>query len=544
MLGCRGLPQKLAACMVGVSGQRSLGCWGAVMRSAWRTICVVGGLAVASAVLTAPPRPVEDSVAAAATECVVSPTLVNPCRPWLGAVAGKYPGSATWRGQIEAHEQRIGRQVDSVHTYHPAGQVTLTAEERYFVQRGTIVHLHWKPANRWVDAGGGNATVNAQIDQLADQIKSVSPHKVMLGVFGEPERFVTPGTSSCPDLRGDAGSPGQYRSMWANVQNRFAARGATNVVWVMNYLGYNRWDCLFPELWPGNDRVDWIVWDPYIGPSDRWDTFVGYFYSALERRSDTTHAFTSKPWGLAEFGFWYGTNQADAYRMYDDALASLRAERFPRLKLYEPFDTIGVVDTRISYTHTGMFDPVEQQHYNAFANDPTFSDPVSPPSPDITDHLSGCDKGVETGLSCFAGTYNAAMLPTWQTLDGHGGTHSVQVTNTTGAAATLGLNAKPTPVTSSQLGRVYTGSAWVKASQTGLPLTLLVRERRPADGSAPANGYTSVTWTATDTQWHPLTATYRAKEGGNGITLSIYAPAMPAAAWLRADDFSFTSTNP
>ena len=34
----------------------------------------------------------------------------------------------------------------------------------------------------------------------------------------------------------------------------------------MNYLGFDGWDCLFPELWPGNDRVDWITWDPYVGP--------------------------------------------------------------------------------------------------------------------------------------------------------------------------------------------------------------------------------------------------------------------------------------
>jgi Carbohydrate binding domain len=227
--------------------------------------------------------------------------------------------------------------------------------------------------------------------------------------------------------------------------------------------------------------------------------------------------------------------------MYDDALASLRAGRFPRLKLYEPFDTIGVADTRISYTHTGVFDPVEQQHYNAFANDPRFSNGLTQPPPATTDHLSGCDKGVETGLSCFGGTYNAAVLPTWQSADGHGGTHSVQVTNTTGAAATLGLNTKPAPVNSSQTGRAYTGAAWVKASQVGVPLTLMIRERR-ADGSSPANGYIAVNWTATGTGWHQLTATYQAKETGNGITFSVYAPGMSAASWLRADDFSFTST--
>ena len=485
--------------------------------------------------------------AVAAEECTVSAILVNSCRPWPGVVADGYPGVAGWRNQVLAHEQRIGRQVDMVHQYHPPGAVNaaLTADELYFVNRGTIVFLMWRPITRWVDGGGGNAAINAHIDQMANSIKTVAPAKIMLTLHGEPERFVTPGTSACPYLKGNYGSPAQYRAMWQNVRNRFDALGVDNVVWAMNYLGYYRWDCLFPELWPGNHLVDWVVWDPYIGPSERWDDFVGYMYNALETKSDAQHAYTSKPWGIAEFGYWYGTNQSEAYRMYDDIKASLNAGRFPRLKLYEPYDTKNeVADTRISYTANGVFDPVEQQHYNALANDPLLTGDAGPPPPppSQTDHFASCDKSVETGLSCFSGTYSGTVIPTWQASDGHAGTHSVQVTNTTGTGGTHGLNAKPVPVGSTVVGRSYSGGVWVRASQPGLPITLLLRERRPANGTAPANGYMAVSWTASDTQWHLLSGTYVAKEAGNTLTYSVYGTGMPPSSWLRADEFSLTST--
>jgi hypothetical protein len=199
----------------------------------------------------------------------------------------------------------------------------------------------------------------------------LAPKKVMLALSGEPERYVSVGTSSCPYLKGSSGSPGSYKAMWRNVRARFDARHVTNVVWVMNYLGDAKWDCLFPRLWPGNRYVDWILWDPYFGPRDTWREIIGHFYHQLLQKTDRAHRFKDKTWGLAEFGFWHSNNQRLAYRLYDRAKANLDEGRFPRLKLYEPFDTLSTsgMDTRLSYTDTGQLDPVEQRHYNTFAND-------------------------------------------------------------------------------------------------------------------------------------------------------------------------------
>ena len=309
------------------------------------------------------------------TGCPPDARLVNPCRPLFGAYSNTYPGLSGWRAQVDAEEQRIGRPLDIVHLYHPPGAAPpLNADEKYFATRpGTIMFSNWKPATKWADAAGGNAAVNAQIDQVADSIASVAPAKIMLTIHHEPEPDVSPGTSACSGLKGSFGSPADYRAMWRNIESRFAARGVTNVVWVMNYMSYQGWDCLLPELWPGNDLVDWVMFDPYnTGSSHSWSTSVGRFYNLLTAKSDSTHDFLSKPWGLAEFGIGGSTTQAQAYAYYDAARASVEANEFPRLKAYVAFDSEGTAHTRTSYSVAGALDAVEQQHFTSLANSPAF----------------------------------------------------------------------------------------------------------------------------------------------------------------------------
>ena len=331
-------------------------------------------LAPATSAQPPPPHP----------DCTLDELLVNPCRPLLGAYSNHYPGISGWRAHIDAEEARIGRPLDIVHRYHPPGEAgPLIADEIHFATRpNTIMFANWKPAlSAWSSAGGGNATVNAQIDKAADSIKSIAPTKIMLTIHHEAEPDVTPGTSSCPHLKGKFGSPADYRAMWRNVHERFAARGVTNVVWVMNYMGYKNWDCLAPELWPGNDLVDWVMYDPYqTVSSSSWSTSVSRFYNWMLANSDATHDYVSKVWGLAEFGAGGQTTQADAYTYYDDARASVERNEFPRLKAYVVFDSEGTLNNRTSYSVSGVYDPVEQEHFNAFANSSAFLDPPAPPT--------------------------------------------------------------------------------------------------------------------------------------------------------------------
>ena len=120
------------------------------------------------------------------------------CRPWLGAAANDYPGhtGTSIRDRITDHETRIGRQLDLgtplsshlssllifnplfllfllffflVHDYSNPGSVLNTNQIYYALRPNTTLLLNYKPSLSWAAASGGNASVNAQIDALANR---------------------------------------------------------------------------------------------------------------------------------------------------------------------------------------------------------------------------------------------------------------------------------------------------------------------------------------------------------------------------------------
>ena len=306
---------------------------------------------------------------------------------------GYYPnvGSSVWdlKAQVLDHEKRIGKQLDIVHSYAGSDKPPLSATDKYFVNRdNTILFVTWKPSNNWAAAGGSSASINAYIDKMADSIKSVAPKKIMLSIFHEPENDVSGGASGCSSYVGNLGTPAQYRAMWRNVYNRLNAKGVNNVVWVMNYMGYTGYNCMIDDLWPGNDIVDWIMWDPYSEKAS-WNQMISPFYDTLTSHSDAQHNYASKTWGLAEWGAWKNTTRTNTYNLYDGGRAALNANTFPKLKAYVVFDYFDVM--RVAYDANGTYDATEMAKYKQFANAPAFSNPVPPtpaptptPAPDPT----------------------------------------------------------------------------------------------------------------------------------------------------------------
>ena len=344
-------------------------------------------------------------VAVAATSaCTVSATLVNSCRPWLGAASGGYDRNG-FRATIEYHESRAGRQVDIVHDYLQPNQLP-SSDERYLAARAdTILLLNWKPVIRWATATGTSASVNSYIDQMADQLKSLAPARIMLNLNHEPENDISAGGApSCgtKSLRGGSGSAADYVAMWHNVRARFDARGVSNVVWVMNYMGWTNWYCMTRDLWPGNAYVDWLMWDPYPNVAT-WRSHVGDFYNHLLATSDATHDFTSKPWGLAEYGY-KGTSQTAAYQMYADVRNNLT--QFPRLRAYCIWDSRNTSghDVRVLYSSSSARDQKEQDAYNALVHDPSFAGTASSDTQAPT---------VPTGLTAVAPSATTGVELAW-----------------------------------------------------------------------------------------------------------------------------------
>ena len=337
-----------------------------------RRVVVAAALGAVATLLTTAGPPSTPAANGAEAVCTISAKLVNSCRPWLGAESGGYV-SGGFRAMMLEHEARIGRQLDIVHEYLGVNAVLTNDVVTLAKRPGTMALVNWRVADRWANADGRSATVNNSIDAMANSIKALGSTKIFLTVFHEPENDISPGgDSDCPTLAfaGSSGSTSQYVDMWHNVRARFNALGVTNVVWVMNYMGWKGWNCVVKNLWPGNSYVDWVMWDPYPRNAT-WTNFVNSFYNFLLANNDATHDFMSKPWGLAEFGY-VGHYQTAAYAMYDEARRNLQNGVHPRLKAYVVWDqhTSNSHDDRVGYTENGVKDPTEQAHYNAFANDP------------------------------------------------------------------------------------------------------------------------------------------------------------------------------
>jgi Glycosyl hydrolase family 26 len=290
--------------------------------------------------------------------CDVGALLVPPCGAWLGAWSSDH-GVSGFAAQIEEHESRIGRKLDIVHSYHPAGHLPLDPDEKAFITKGQILLVNWKPADHWADAAGasagGDPSVDADIDTVAASMRSVAPHGVMLVVFHEPENDLSKNG-------GAAGDAADYVAMWHNVRTRFDAAGVDNVIWVWDTQLFSGLIDDVISLYPGDDLVDWVMWDPYsfTGKESYVDT-VTFGYQWLSDNSASGHQFTSKPWGLAEWGVDDPSAPGGMVeqKFYADAAASFAT--FPRLKAYVIFDALGTHDTRVDSS------PAEEASYDAFA---------------------------------------------------------------------------------------------------------------------------------------------------------------------------------
>lgn len=287
-----------------------------------------------------------------------------------------------------------------VHDYATPGSVLNSFDVYAATRANTYLFLNYKPAGNWTDAGGGNASVNANIDKMANSIKSnIGSKKMFITIWHEPENDAG-ADSNCPGLhyKGPAGNtPTAYKNMWKNVRNRFTADGVTNIVWAVDYMNYQPWACLVPDLYPGDNLVDWIVFNGYSnnGGSINWGSIISRFTTLLTSKSGSStsgHDYLSKPWGISEWGIDANT-QANAYQFYDNVKASLDANTFPNIKLYMIFDAIAPAGAvpgghLIDEGSNLQYDQTEVNHYKALANDSHFAGSTattSPPPPPPTD---------------------------------------------------------------------------------------------------------------------------------------------------------------
>jgi beta-mannanase len=241
----------------------------------------------------------------------------------------------SWDASVAAHEAAIGRRLDVAHAYHQWGDAFPTAAEQRVAARGTDLFLAWKPDVPWrrVASGAEDATIDAAASRVAG-----FGRRVYIAFHHEPEDQV--GSSY--------GSAADYAAAFRHVVERFRARGVGNAVFVWNVMGAVKWYGLYTGgLYPGDDVVDWIAWDPYNWGAcrgERWTSFAGVvapFYSWLG-----AHGHGDKPFMLGEYGTVDDPGQPGRKA---DWFAGERSQvaQFPNLRALVYFDRNQDCDWRV-----------------------------------------------------------------------------------------------------------------------------------------------------------------------------------------------------
>lgn len=170
----------------------------------------------------------------------------------------------------------------------------------------------------------------------------------------------------------------EYADAYRYIRARLEAEGVTNVIYSMNFaaLGYTSTyhnSNVYPALWPGDDVVDMLGWDPYVN-NPATQSFASKLATTLSylRGGGLASAFysgagvTTMPWHLPEFGATPTTDAAviSWINAVPAALASV-----PELRALAWFSSEGTESTTI---HTL---PAVRAAYAEFASNAIF-DPV------------------------------------------------------------------------------------------------------------------------------------------------------------------------
>lgn len=246
----------------------------------------------------------EPGTTGSGADCRPTAILEPPCGAWFGAFVPHERDDLPQK--VRAYEERVGRKLDIVYTYHdmslPEGTRRegrlLTPEERR-VGEDHLLLLSWEskwwggtkkqqPTWKQIAAGELDRTV---IDVQARRVKDYG-EKVFLSFDLEMDTR-TPAN----------GTPADYVKAYRHIHDRFRELGVDNVVWTWITTGYLDHADVIKAMYPGDDYVDWVAYNQY-----NYYRCHGTGWLTFAQTQDATHEWIrknisdDKPLMLSEFG--------------------------------------------------------------------------------------------------------------------------------------------------------------------------------------------------------------------------------------------------
>lgn len=258
-----------------------------------------------------------------------SPLLVPDAGAWFG-VCHNFE-------TLTQYETRVGRLVENQDFESWTSLFPTAAQKDLTNVGGRISLFNWKMTPGWAAVASG--AQDAVIDAAAARFIAWGK-RFLLAIHHEPENDVPA-----------SGTPANYRAAFRHVVERLRAQGVTNAIFVWKVMGgqFNPLGTAAyapgalggsgDSVWPGDDVVDWVMYDPYNGygcTTSTWRTFEEIADpSIIGNFSMYDHSATnwpSKPLGIAETG----TNEHDALSptkatWFTEMLSSMK-NNLPRIK--------------------------------------------------------------------------------------------------------------------------------------------------------------------------------------------------------------------
>lgn len=223
--------------------------------------------------------------------------------PVLGHWRNHHPGDNTeepgWLWRMLKAEAAYGDFDGHWRNYHPPGDPPMNGQEKLAALMGKPLHISWRPrpeGEGWAYTASG--AYDDTIDRVMRDLKRFCGADCWLSIDIEPENDVD-------ERPGSGFTTADFREMWHRVAESRERVGADNVslVWVLQ--GFEEWQPLYDDLWPGNDEVDVVGHDPYIRKDEAPERLAEKMISRtswLVENSTPEHDYAAKPFLIAEYG--------------------------------------------------------------------------------------------------------------------------------------------------------------------------------------------------------------------------------------------------
>ena len=247
----------------------------------------------------------------------------GPKAPAKGAYLGAYvqPDSDyTPQGRIDAvtdFEQRTGRQLDIVQTFHPWDDEFPDATDKWAVDNDRMLLLSWAGTDTRVIQAG---RYDDLIRQRARAVRAL----------GEPIFLRWRWEMDRPNLQASIWSPQDYIAAWRHIRTIFTQEKATNVSWVWCPLAAGFAADRAAPYYPGDSDVDWVCADVYTGQG------LDSFGTASTPFLDWAKGHPDKPIIIAE---WATSDQFPGGQPAWLSQAKQVAEDNPSIKALVYFDS-------------------------------------------------------------------------------------------------------------------------------------------------------------------------------------------------------------